>query len=537
MALYSLGLDSSTQSLTAIVIDIEDGRIVYERSLDYVVDDRLYGFGIDHREYIAPPREPGEADQPPMMFPASLDAMFADMRSDEFPIHEIVAVNVSGQQHGHVYLGETAAGRIAALQAIESADEGSLQVLLAGIFSYGTAPIWRTSNTGVQADAIRDAVGGSEQMIRLSGSDSPLRFTGAVVRRVGTQFPDAYRKTARIQLISSFLPAVLCGNVDVPMDHGNGCGTSLMDYAARAWSRNLLDAVADGLPGGSAGLAKKLPGLSAPDTVVGTMAGYFTKKYGFSPECVVAAGSGDNPQTKVLVRGDLLSLGTSFVNMVSTEGDAVDLEGYANAMYDGVGRPFMFGCRTNGAMTWDRVRALHGLGKEEYDPADQALATTVPGSTLCFWQPDGESFPPSPSFHFTRVGYAAMDLGRDYGGIIDSSLAAVYLFSKGFAPESTEPIYVTGGATSSREILRRVAAIWKRGVIPIGKVGAGLGAAVAGAGAYMRSEEREFDIESLSSQVLPRGETVEPDEEDIERYHGPGGYLLGFAEEYRKLIS
>jgi hypothetical protein len=47
------------------------------------------------------------------------------------------------------------------------------------------------------------------------------------------------------------------------------------------------------------------------------------------------AGSGDNPQSKVQVAGDLLSLGTSFVNMTSTDGKVIDKSGLANAMYDG----------------------------------------------------------------------------------------------------------------------------------------------------------------------------------------------------------
>ena len=145
------------------------------------------------------------------------------------------------------------------------------------------------------------------------------------------------------------------------------------------------------------------------------------------------AGSGDNPQAKTLVAGDLLSLGTSFVNMVSTDGDARDMSGMANAMYDGVGRPFMFGCRTNGAMVWDQVRALYGLRKEDYEPGEAALKKVTPGSSMTFWQPKHESFPPSGSFDLLRVSSNAdMQLRSDYSGIIETSLAAVYVHSQQF---------------------------------------------------------------------------------------------------------
>ena len=147
-----------------------------------------------------------------------------------------------------------------------------------------------------------------------------------------------------------------------------------MDYEKKEWSHRLVAAAADGLPGGKEGLMAKLPALVSPDSVIGSIARYFVAKYGFSEQCRVAVGSGDNPQTKVLVKGDLLSLGTSFVNMISTDGKTLDLDGYANGMYDGLGRPFMFGCRTNGAMVWDGIRGMHGLGGDDFGPADDSLA-------------------------------------------------------------------------------------------------------------------------------------------------------------------
>ena len=237
-----------------------------------------------------------------------------------------------------------------------------------------------TANTVAQTDAVRDGVGGKAEMIALSGSDAPLRFTGTVMRRVGEQSPEHYTATTKIQLISSFIPAVLTGNANVPIDYGNACGMSLMNYRKKGWDSALLAATADGLPGGVETFQSKLPALAPPDSVVGNLAAYYVEKYGFDPECVVVAGSGDNPQAKVPVAGDLLSLGTSFVNMVSTDGDTLDPEGFANAMYDGINRPFMFGCRTNGAMVWDAVRANYGFAKEEYAPQKQRCKPSHPGS-------------------------------------------------------------------------------------------------------------------------------------------------------------
>lgn len=537
----ALGLDSSTQSLSAVVIDIDAAEKYFEHSLDYRTDARLNQFGVGE-DYILSPREEGEAEQPPLMYLASLDALFADMREAGIPLENILLINTSGQQHGHVYLNRDADALLAQLASFQNFEEDTLdlQILLKGAFAYPNAPIWMTANTTAQAEAVRDGVGGKSEMIDLSGSDAPLRFTGAVVRRVGEQFPECYAATAKVQLISSFIPAVLTGNAEVPIDYGNGCGMSLMNYRNKVWDTTLLAATADGLPGGVEALQSKLPALTRPDSVVGSLAAYYIEKYGFDGRCAVIAGSGDNPQSKVPVAGDLLSLGTSFVNMVSTDGDTLDPEGFANAMYDGINRPFMFGCRTNGAMVWDAVRSHYGLAKEEYAPAETTLQTVDPGQFMTFWQPKTESFPVSGAFELIRAR-AQSTLAEDYTGIIETSLASVYIYSAVFTKQTQEPLFVTGGATDSPEIMRRVAGIWNRPTFPVEKGGAALGAAVAGVKALFDAdsdmEAESFDVEAFSAAVLKRGESIQPDPADVAAYHGEGNYLQQFRERYEKIMA
>ncbi|MDE0399583.1 MAG: FGGY family carbohydrate kinase [Candidatus Poribacteria bacterium] len=533
----ALGLDSSTQSLSAVVIDIDTAEKCFEHSLDYRADARLNRFGIG-ADYILPPREEGEAEQPPLMYLASLDAMFSDMREAGVAMENIVVINTSGQQHGHVYLNSEADALLAQLASFQNfkEDESDLQTLLKDAFAYPNAPIWMTANTVAQTEAVRNGVGGKAEMIHLSGSDAPLRFTGTVMRRVGEQFRKHYAATAKIQLISSFIPAVLTGNANVPIDYGNACGMSLMNYRSKTWDPALLAATAQGLPGDVAEFQSKLPTLARPDSIVGSLAAYYIEKYGFEGRCAVIAGSGDNPQAKVPVAGDLLSLGTSFVNMVSTDGDTLDPEGFANAMYDGINRPFMFGCRTNGAMVWDAVRNNYGLAKEEYAPAEAALRETAPGQFMTFWQPKTESFPVSGAFDLIRAA-AQPTLSEDYTGIIETSLAAVYVYSAVFTKQTQVPLFVTGGATDSPEIMRRVASIWNRPTLPVEKGGAALGAAVAGVKALHDAANESFDIEAFSASVLKRGEPIQPHPEDVAAYHGEGKYLERFREKYEQIMA
>ncbi len=509
--------------------------VIHEHSINYCQDPRLNIFGIRKEDYLLPPENEGEASQPALMFFAALDAVFNDLKK-AISMGEIVAVNSSGQQHGHIYLNSNAQAAFRLLLD-ESSAKSNLVTLLQDTLAYERAPIWMTADTVEQAAYIRRAAGGKKQVIELSGSDVPLRFTGVVLRKIGERHPEVYRRTENIQLISSLTAAVMTGNSNSPLDFGNCCGTSLMDYRQKQWSDILIKAASQGLPGGEKAFQSKLPDIVAPDAIAGKAGAYFVKKYGFSPRCLVIAGSGDNPQAKVCVSGDLLSLGSSIVNMVSTDGRTFDLDGYANAMYDGIGRPFMFGCRTNGALVWDALRARYGLKKDDFRMAEEALRQTPVGQNLIFWQPRSESFPVSPALDLTRVGGVTPGFNADYSGLVESTLAAVYWHSKGFSVASQEPLYATGGAQNSPEILRRVAATWQRPVIATEEGGAALGAAVAAAGALFKKSRRTVKIEDYASGLLKRTSPLFPAPEDVKAFHRPGGYLEKFAREEAKLLK
>jgi xylulokinase len=531
----SLGLDLSTQSLSVAALNIDSAQKIYDYSLDYAKDHRLLNFGIND-SYVLPSRNAGEANQPVKMYLAALDALFADMAKDGFPLQDVVVINVSGQQHGNVYLNQQATTLFGRL-CDEASVKSDLCSLLDGSLAYDQAPIWMTSNTQRQANFMRDQVGGRQKMIKLSGSDAPLRFTGLVMRRMGQELPEVYQKTARIQLISSFIPAVLAANSNVPLDFGNACGMSLMNYTRKTWSATLIDAAASGLPGGAREFRKKLPEIVEPTAIVGNIARYFSLKYGFQVNCKIVAGSGDNPQSKVQVAGDLLSLGTSFVNMTSTDGKALDKSGLANAMYDGIGRPFIFSCRTNGALVWDHLRTMYGLPKEDYAEAEHLLQKSQLGQNLIFWQPRNESFPPSCSFDLIRSGQESPNLEKDYSGLIETTLAVMYSYSLPFAKPTAQPLYVTGGAAASREIIRRISGIWDRPVIRLEGMDTSTGAGVAGVCAYYQSIGQAFEVEQFASNLLKTGAEFARIPEDVAVFHQSGGFLDMFMSEEEKLLA
>jgi xylulokinase len=515
-----LGIDSSTQSTTAVVLDRESFATVAEAKVRYRDDPRVAKYGLTDGAPILPPRENGEADQPVGVFLDALDALLSDL--GPAILGRVAAVDFSAQQHGQVWLGSGGAEALAALRekgAGTSGAPGLAERVVPGL-AYDRAPIWMSSNTQVEAEELRAALGGREGVTARSGSDSPLRFSGAVLRRVAKRFPEAYASAYRFHLISSFLAGLFAGDPDAPVDWGNGSGTSLMDWSGRRWDRDLIAAAAAGLKGGAEGLSSRLPPMAHPLTVVGKAAAYFVERHGFSPDCAVVAGSGDNPQSKVLASGALLSLGTSFVLMVEGEKPHVA----ANAMYDGLGRPFLFGCRTNGALAWESVRKAHGLKADDFAASEKALASVAPGSGVRLVQNERESFPDSPAACPPSLG----SFEKDYSAAIDSALGIMALTSAPFAGKVGQ-VAVTGGAAASRGVLSRVAAIWGVPALPIADAGAGAGAAVAAACALAPESEREALAERARSVAARPGAAALPEASAVKAYRGPGGFLERLA--------
>ena len=105
MALY-LGFDSSTQSLTAMLIEVSAGgerRVIYEDALRF--DEDLPEYGT--RNGVLPNDDPLVAHSSPLVWADALDRSMARIRDAGHDLSDIRTIAGSGQQHG------SAAGRLA----------------------------------------------------------------------------------------------------------------------------------------------------------------------------------------------------------------------------------------------------------------------------------------------------------------------------------------------------------------------------------------------------------------------------------------
>ena len=97
-----LGLDSSTQSLTALIVDTDTGEVI----------DRSVAFGARLPQYESPNGFLANADprikhSDPLMWVEALDLVLGELRAAGVDLSAIRGVSGAGQQHGSVYLARS----------------------------------------------------------------------------------------------------------------------------------------------------------------------------------------------------------------------------------------------------------------------------------------------------------------------------------------------------------------------------------------------------------------------------------------------
>ena len=465
MALY-IGFDSSTQSLTATVIEADERirRVVAEHAL--VFDEALPEFKTTRGVHTS--ADGRTVTAPPAMWVAALDRMLAHLRDAGIDLAAVRAVSGSAQQHGSVYLSAAAGGALAALDPARD-----LASQLAGTFSRPEAPVWLDCSTTGECRDLTNAMGGAGTLAALTGSRAYERFTAAQIRKFAAQEPERYATTARIHLVSSFMATVLCG-ADAPIDPGDASGMNLMDLAGRAWSSRAVEATAPDL-------ARRLPVIRDSWSVAGTIAPYFRRRFGFGDTRVVT-WSGDNPCALIglglIEEGRLgISLGTSDTVFAATSRPDPDPGGSGHVFASPAGGYMALTCFANGSLARERVRDAYGL---DWDGFSRLLASTPPGNDGALMVPwfVPEITPTVDVRGPIRRDLDPADAARNVRAVVEGQAMAMRLHSRWFAPSVTI-IRATGGAAANTAILQVLADVFDAEVVRIAPPNAAsLGAAL-----------------------------------------------------------
>jgi len=360
-----LGIDSSTQSLSALVWDSESLAVIGEASVNFGSD--LPHFGAP--QGFIPGGDGGEVHADPRMWLEALDLCLERLAASGIEISTIAAISGAGQQHGTVYLNEAGMATLKSLSP-----DRPLAAQFEGGFSRATSPIWMDTSTGEQCRAIEAAVGGAEVVREKSGSSAIERFSGPQIRRFAETDPAGYAATARVHLVSSFIAGVLAGT-DAPIDHGDGAGMNLLNLKSLDWDEDLLEATAPGL-------RAKLPPAAPSQTDIGPVAGYFVARHGFSPGTRVVAFTGDNPSSLVGAGAAtpgrvVISLGTSDTFFASMPEPLVDPDGCGHVFGNPLGGFMTLQCFLNGSLAREKVRDALGM---DWDAFSAALSATPVGN-------------------------------------------------------------------------------------------------------------------------------------------------------------
>jgi xylulokinase len=484
MAQLFLGLDSSTQSLSALVIDLETRQVTYEASLNY--DKSLPHYRTQNGTLRS--SDPLVVHSPPLMWVEALDVLFTRMKHEGVPLGEILAVAGSGQQHGSVYLNELAAETLAKLNPARSLKDNLKHCL-----ARPTSPIWMDSSTAIECAEIRRALGGLKPTAQATGSDTFERFTGPQIRKFSKRDPDNYEMTTTIALVSSFMASVLAGKI-APIDHGDGAGMNLMDIKKKVWHAGALKATAPDL-------RKKLPPLAESWKVVGKVSPYFVKKYGLNPGALSVIWSGDNPCSLIglgLIREGVMavSLGTSDTLFGLMKKCRVDERGEGHVFGAPTGDYMTLICFKNGSLARERIRDMYSL---DWPGFNAALARTKPGNGGAMMLPwfETEIVPRVTRPGLRRLNLDDRDAAANARAIVEGQMMSMRIHSAWMGVKAKQ-ILATGGASTNSAIVQVMADVFNCPVhrIEISK-SAALGAALRAAHAYHRQTGKPIPWETL----------------------------------------
>ena len=441
-----LGLDSSTQSLTAVLIDIDLSRIVYQQSLNFSA--QLSHYRTDNG--VLPDGDPAVVHAPPLMWVEALDRLLLQLQADGCAMEAIIAVAGSAQQHGSVYLNDAFDPRLKKLRP-----DFALHQQLSDLFSRKTTPIWMDSSTGSQCAGITAAFGGADQLNAATGSVAMERFSGAQIKKFAELEPQAYAKTAKIALVSSFMASLLAGR-HVSIDYSDASGMNILDIRNRTWHPTALAVCGENLK-------EKLTPAIDPTVSLGEISNYFVGRYGFNPRCQILPWCGDNPSSLIglgLVESGMtaISLGTSDTCFGVMQQLPEQMSPWANTFITPANNYMSLLCFKNGSLARERVRQQFNLS---WDGFSAGIKSTPPGNRGAMMLPwfDSEIVPRIKNPGVKRFDLAEDDLAGNCRAVIEAQMMAMchHADQAGLKPTA---IRATGGGSHNRVILQIMADIF-----------------------------------------------------------------------------
>lgn len=482
MSLF-IGIDSGTQSVKAVVLDLAARKVIAEARAPHKLID---GLPVGHME------------QHPPEWATAMDFVIGDVVAQigAEKAKAVRGIGVSGQQHGFVPLD----------------DKGEV---------IRPAKLWCDTSTAPECAIITKKLGGEKAAIRKTGNLILPGFTAPKILWLKRHEPANYKRLRHVLLPHDYLNFHLTGKYF--MEFGDASGTALMDVRTRSWSKDVIKAI-------DPKLAAYLPPISASHEAAGTLRAELATKYGLSTDVVVSAGGGDN-MMGAIGTGNVsagvvtASFGTSGTIYAYATKPVIDPAGEIAAFCSSSGGWLPLLCTMNVTIVTEQVRGLFG-----YDHAKLAetIAATPAGSGGLVLLPylAGERTPNVPlgsgvllglngktfsAGHLARAAMEGVTMGMNYGL---RRLATLGVKAK--------EIRVTGGGAKSAVWRQLMADIFGVPVVAmVEDEGAALGGALQAAWCVaLRDGNKKAKLADFTSGVVALDETTRcvPNKANVARY-------------------
>ncbi len=242
-----LGIDCGTQGTKAIVLDATTGKVL--------------GLGAAGHTLISGANGRREQDTQEWL-DAFTEATHRALQQAGVDGQDILAIGVSGQQHGLVLLD----------------DQGKV---------LRPAKLWCDTETTPENDRLLQHLGGESGSLERLGVAIAPGYTVSKLLWTREQHPDVFARIAHILLPHDYLNYWLTGRACA--EYGDASGTGYFNVRTREWDLPLLRHID---PDGR--LEAALPTLIEANESVGTLLPAIAERLGINPDAQVSSGGGDN---------------------------------------------------------------------------------------------------------------------------------------------------------------------------------------------------------------------------------------------------
>lgn len=476
-----IGIDSGTQSTKALAVDARTGKVCGTGTAAYGLIEGL---------------PPGAKEQDPDTWRAALvKAVKAALKEAKASASEVVAISVSGQQHGFVPMDKD--GKV-----------------------IRPAKLWCDTSTIEECGVITEALGGARGAVRTLGNAILPGFTAPKILWLRRHEPENYARLATVLLPHDYLNWWLTGGVF--MEFGDASGTALMDVRKRRWSEAAVKAIDPELLG-------KLPTLSGSDQPAGKLRPEAARALGLNPGVLVAAGGGDNMMGAIGTGNTrqgvvTASFGTSGTIYACSERPVVDPAGEIAAFCDSTNRWLPLLCTMNVTVATEMVRKDFDLDHAGFEKVAAKAPAGSDGLVLVPYL-EGERTPNVPdgtgvfvgvrpatfdAAHFARATMEGVTLGMNYGLRRLAELGA----------KATQ-VRATGGGAKSKLWRQIMADVFDAEVVTLQvSEGAAYGAALQALWCWRRQQGESVAIEDVTDAFVKvnKAESATPDAKAVAVY-------------------